>query len=561
MPHPPDPASLLATLPAAVYVSEPGGAVTYMSPRVRDLFGFPAERWLDGEFWIGHVHPDDRDDVRQRRETAGARAPLTCEYRLICADGRAIWVRDESVVREAAGEAPQRHGVLLALGEQVDGEAPPGVTFRDQITGLPDRSLLREHLGVALVRAREHDRRVALLHLGLDGFRLVNDGLGRPVGNALLRQVGARLREITPPTNLVARPGGDEYCVMLADLRDDDAVRVAEIAAGQIALALERPFRVGTREVTITASVGASVFPEDAHDVDTLIRHAESAMREAKAHARAGFLAYAGGTQEALEQLQLLSGLRRALERDELALDFQPILALDDGAAIGAEALLRWRPGGGDLIGPATFIPVAEYTGLIAPIGDWVLARACEQAAAWRRAGTPLPVSVNVSMRQLQVDGFAASVVRHLSDAGLEPNDLILEITESTAMAEPDCVEPALLELQAAGVRVAIDDFGTGYSSLSRLQAMPVAIVKIDRAFLAAAPDDPVAGRLIAATLELVRALGMSAIAEGVETEQQLRFLRDLGCPLAQGFHLGRPMPAEALTALLGAAVVAGRAS
>jgi len=422
--------------------------------------------------------------------------------------------------------------------------------LRDALTGLPTRSLLREHLALALARARENDGQVALLHLGLDDFKLVNDSLGHRAGDEALRFVAARLRESIRQTSLVARPGGDEFCVLLPDL-DSRAEDLVDIVVGQIMATLEEPLALPGAEFELSASVGVSIYPDDAEDEDALLRHADSAMYEAKGLGRGNFVIYAGGTQEALERLVLTVRLREALAQDDFVLHYQPIFDLAGEELVGVEALLRWREPGGGLIPPLKFIPVAEYTGLIDPIGQWVIASACAQARAWREGGHDFPVCINASLRQFQAPAFAATIAEALAANDLEPSSLIVEITESTAMREPACVEPVLRELAQMGVRIAIDDFGTGYSSLSRLQHMEVAWLKIDRSFLTDVASSPDAARVAGATIELVRALGKVAVAEGVETAEQRRFLVEQGCPLAQGFLLGTPVGAEDISAAL----------
>jgi diguanylate cyclase (GGDEF)-like protein len=422
--------------------------------------------------------------------------------------------------------------------------------LRDDLTGLPTRGLLREHLGLALARARENDGQVALLHIGLDDFKLVNDSLGHGAGDEALRFVAARLREHIRQTSLVARPGGDEFCVLLPDL-DSRAEDLVEIVVGQIMATLEEPLTLPGAEFELSASVGVSIFPDDAEDEDALLRHADSAMYEAKGLGRGNFVIYAGGTQEALERLVLTVRLREALAQDDFVLHYQPIFDLGSNGLVGVEALLRWREPGGGLIPPLKFIPVAEYTGLIDPIGRWVIESACAQTRAWREAGHDFPVCINASLRQFQAPAFAATMADSLASNGLEPRSLIVEITESTAMREPACVEPVLRELAQMGVRIAIDDFGTGYSSLSRLRHMEVAWLKMDRSFLADVATSAEAARVAGATIALVRALGKVAVAEGVETEEQRSFLVQQDCPLAQGFLLGTPVPAEDVSAAL----------
>jgi diguanylate cyclase (GGDEF)-like protein len=388
------------------------------------------------------------------------------------------------------------------------------------------------------------------VHLGLDDFKLVNDSLGHAAGDEVLLQVAERLRERIRETHLVARPGGDEFCILIADL-DADPDEVIEIVVGQAMVAVQEPLSVDGKAFQLGASAGASVFPRDARDVDSLLGHADSAMHDAKQDGRGSFNVYAGGTQEALERLMLTSRLREALEQNHFVLHFQPIFSLTSGEVVAVEALLRWQDAQHGLMPPRRFIPVAEYTGLIEPIGEWVIDAACAELRAWRDAGITVPMAINVSLRQFQSPGLGKALRAGLSTYDLEPSQLTVEITESTAMRDPACVEPVMEELREIGLRVAIDDFGTGYSSLGRLRDLPVDVVKIDRSLLVGVPGDPVGEQMAVAALTLVRTLGMEAVAEGIENEWQRRFLLEHGCPMGQGFHLAVPMPAEEVRALL----------
>jgi diguanylate cyclase (GGDEF)-like protein len=416
--------------------------------------------------------------------------------------------------------------------------------LRDELTNLPSRELMREHLALAVARASSDEREVALMHVGLDGFRLINDGLGRAAGDAALRQVASRLEDMTGPVNVVARPGGDQFCVMLADIRGS-AEQVVEMVGAQVEAVLREPFEIGGAQFELSASIGASLFPHDARDEDSLIAHAEAAMLNAKEVGAGTLAVYSGGTQDAFERLVLPLRLRTALERDDFVLHYQPIVSVPEGGVAAVEALIRFCDPKRGLVPPLEFLPAAEFTGLIEPIGDWVLHAACLQALEWHAAGRVVPISINLSLRQVRDSAYAGRAARIVAQHGLSPANFILEVTESTAMEDPRCAEDTMGELRELGFRIAIDDFGTGYSSLARLRQMPVDLVKLDRTLLADVEDDEGARRLVAAAITLIATLGMTAVAEGVESAAQLGYLAAAGCTLAQGFHLARPLPAD----------------
>jgi EAL domain-containing protein (putative c-di-GMP-specific phosphodiesterase class I) len=340
----------------------------------------------------------------------------------------------------------------------------------------------------------------------------------------------------------------------LADLDRSEAEAHARRVAEDLLKALAEPFSISGAEFHIGASIGISLYPRDAADADELLRHADASMYDAKAAGRNGVTVYTGDPHEPLERLSMTSRLRKALTRGEFALHWQPVVDPADGALHKLEALIRWEDPFRGLVMPDEFIAFAEETGFIDRIGDWVLAGVGDQVAAWRRDGLVVPrVAVNVSPRQLRRPDFGPRLLQAIAERGLA-GILTVEITESAAMADPLRTDPVLQELVAAGVEIAIDDFGAGYSSLSRLRTMPVQVLKIDRSFLRGVPEDPEPTAIVTAVIELASALGMEAVAEGVEHERQRAFLVQRGCPLAQGFLLGEPVPAEALRPLLAAA-------
>src|SRR4051794_5278935 len=322
--------------------------------------------------------------------------------------------------------------------------------LRDELTSLPSRELMREHLALAVARASADERQVVVMNLGLDGFRLINDGLGRAAGDATLQQVAARLEDLTGPVNVVARPGGDQFCVMLADIRGG-AEELVEMVGAQVEAVLREPFEIGGAQVELSASIGANVFPIDAHDEDSLIAHAEAAMHNAKELGAGTLAVYSGGTQDAYERLVLPLRLRTALERDDFVLHYQPIVSVPGGGVAAVEALIRFCDPRRGLVPPLEFLPAAEFTGLIQPIGEWALDSACRQSLEWRQAGRSVPISVNVSLREVRDRGYAARAARLVKKHGLAPHDFILEVTESTAMEDPRCAEDTMTQLRELG--------------------------------------------------------------------------------------------------------------
>ncbi len=419
--------------------------------------------------------------------------------------------------------------------------------LHDPLTALPNRTLLHERLGLLL-----HQRvRGALLIVDLDGFKDVNDRFGHTMGDDLLLGVAQRITELLGPVTFVARPGGDEFAVLLEDV---SAAGAAE-CGGRLLAAMRRPVRVGDHQLVVTVSVGLRHLEPGADTVD-MLRDADLALHAAKARGKDQLVAYDEQLrEERLTRTRTVERLRGALDRDELVLFYQPVVRLSDERFVAVEALLRWVPQGEPMVPPDRFIPAIEDTGLIVPIGAWVLRQACHDGAAWhRRYGTI--ISVNVSPRQLREPDYAESVLSALRESGLPPHALTLEITEGVLVDSGTPAEQAiahLSELRRVGVRVAVDDFGTGYSSLSYLRDLPIDQVKIDKSFMSANAADSAGRILVRAIIDLARGLELGTVAEGVETPVQVRMLRELGCERVQGFYYARPEPAEAVRLKLAA--------
>jgi diguanylate cyclase (GGDEF)-like protein/PAS domain S-box-containing protein len=509
---------------------------------------------LVGRNWFDACLPAQGRDVARatfRRLLAGDPEPQleSFENTVLAADGDERVVRWNTTVlldEDGAATATLSSGVDVTEARRAEQQIAY-LAYHDSLTGLPNRALLREHLELALARARRNGTAVALLYLDLDDFKLVNDSLGHAAGDELLSRIALGLRERTRATDLLSRQGGDEFLILLSDLDQDGAQAAAEAAAQSVMAAFADPFRIAGAEFHVGASVGISLFPRDADDPAALLKHGDAAMYQAKSAGRSEVVVYDGDQRHAMERLSLSTRLRRAIADDELVLHWQPIVSLADGSITAVEALVRWQDPDRGLLLPDEFVPFAEDTGLIDRLGAWVADAVAAQRHAWRAAGVDLDVHLNVSPRQMAREGFVDDLVERLAAGGLDLAGVTLEITESMALADDGRAAPILRELHDAGVRLAIDDFGAGWSSLSRLRDLPVQVVKIDRSFLAGVPGAEGPEAIVSAMLALVEALGMETIAEGVESEVQREFLADLGCPTGQGYLLGRPLPADEL--------------
>jgi diguanylate cyclase (GGDEF)-like protein/PAS domain S-box-containing protein len=415
----------------------------------------------------------------------------------------------------------------------------------DLLTSLPNRFLLRDRAEQAFAHAVRAETRVALLLLDLDHFKHINDSLGHPAGDALLQTCADRLRSTTRDTDTVSRQGGDEFLVLLTDIRDsDDIAPIVE----KIMHTLARPCLLAGQEMSLSCSVGLAVYPEDGTDFDTLIRNADAAMYNAKEAGRNTFRFYSQQMNEdAVQRLDIQNRLRRALERNEFILHYQPLIDLGDNRIVGAEALIRWNCPELGMQPPGVFIPVAEDSGLIVEIGEWVLREACRQARTWQDAGhRELVLAVNLSPLQFARGNLVETVRQALADSGANPALIELEITENVLVKDTEQVLATVRQLHAMGLRLAIDDFGTGYSSLAYLRRFAVEKLKIDQSFVRDLPTDPDAGAIVRAVIQMAKSLKIAVLAEGVETADIAHDLRLLGCDYAQGYYFGRPMPADA---------------
>jgi diguanylate cyclase (GGDEF)-like protein len=420
----------------------------------------------------------------------------------------------------------------------------------DALTGLPNRLMLNDRVGQAVAFAERHENQVAVISLDLDGFKHINNSLGHPIGDRLLQAVARRLVNCVRATDTVSREGGDEFAVLFSEIKQPEEVATK---AGRLLQAVAKPYSIEQHDLHITASIGISIYPDDGPNAETLIKNADTAMQQAKENGRQGYQFFRPAMNIlAVERQSIEEHLRRALERQEFALHYQPIISLRTGTIAGVEALIRWTHPIRGSVSPAQFIPVAEDCGLILPIGGWVLREACMQARAWADAGLPtMTMAVNVSAMQFEQESFLDDLFTLLDETGLDPGNLELELTERALMKRADLAASILSTLRGKGIRVAVDDFGTGYSSLSYLRKFPLDALKIDQSFVSqitTVPDETV---IITAIISMSRSLNLQVIAEGVETEEQLNFLKAHQCDQAQGYYFSRPVPPQEFVRLL----------
>ncbi|MDO8614754.1 MAG: EAL domain-containing protein [Dehalococcoidia bacterium] len=522
------------------------GRFTFASPSYRDVLGYEPDELL-GTSIFDLVHPEDRPAVMQEFIRAVSTGnPGAAVYRSRRKDGEWLWM--ESAGKPFQSDAGEIRAVIVSRDITARKRAEETIrhmAYHDPLTGLPNRALFEDRLSVALAQARRAGQSLCLMSVDVDHFKLVNDTLGHAAGDAVLKAAGERLQGLVRQGDTVARIGGDEFILLLAG-------HVSAAAASRVATdirnAFREPFPLGGQEVHATISIGISFYPQDGETADALIRNADAALYRAKDMGRSNYQLYAPSMNlGAAERLALDQELRDALEHEEFDIYYQPQLAIGTGQMVGAEALLRWRHPSRGVVSPDEFIPVAEETGLIVPLGKWVLRTAAAQVRAWLAAGLPpLRVAVNISMRQFQERDFVQTVAQALKDTGLDATHLELEITESTAMRDAAFTISVLRQLREMGIRISIDDFGTGHSSLRYLRDFPIHALKIDRSFIRDLTTDPNDAALVSEIIALAHRLGLEIVAEGVETQQQLNFLRDGGCDLFQGYLCARPMPADA---------------
>jgi len=506
--------------------------------------------------FVDVTHPEDRELSRDwmKKILASTETPsVEFEKRYLRRDSSVMSALvTAALVRDTDGKPDYFVTMIQDVSARKEAQARlEHQAHHDTLTDLPNRVLLLDRLAQTLNQSRRKNWDAAVLFVDLDRFKSVNDTLGHDLGDLLLKEAARRLVGSVRSEDTVARVGGDEFVVVLCELGDaSDAARVAR----KIGAAMARPFLLEGHEVFVTASIGIAMFPGDGNDGETLIKNADVAMFRAKEAGRNSSEFYAATMNEkAMEKLQLESDLRRAVERNELLLHFQPKVNIAGRKVEGFEALLRWNRAGNGLVSPAVFVPLLEDSGMIVSVGEWVIRAACAQIREWRLAGLmPVPVAVNVSAKQFLHGNLSAVIERALQDYGVGAGLLQIEITESDAMQDPERAIRVLGQLKARGIAIAIDDFGTGYSSLGYLKRFPIDLLKLDRSFVTGLPNDSDDVSIARAVIGMAHSLDLKVIAEGVETEEQRAFLANNGCNQMQGYLFSRPVPAAQCASFLG---------
>jgi diguanylate cyclase (GGDEF)-like protein/PAS domain S-box-containing protein len=536
-----------------IFQTTPNGQYILANPALAKLYGYTSPQELIND--LTNIEMQLYIDPQRRHDFAKIilmnDKVINFESEIRRKDGSLIWISENArTVRDANNDILYFEGFVRDItGRKNNEQKLRYLAQRDPLTGLPNRALYQERLSEALDEAKKKNTKVAIIFIDLDNFKTINDTMGHPVGDVVLQKVADRLTSNTNAQDTVARLSGDEFTVILRDINSDTAARVAS----RLLDALSRPMLISNKEVHTSGSIGVSIYPENGSTISELMQNVDTAAYHAKKNGRNSYQFYTENlSTQAIRRLAIENGLRHAIEKKELSLHYQPKVNLKDKNLIGAEALLRWNNPELGNISPVEFIPIAEETGLIIPIGEWVLNEACTQTKKWLDEGlNPGCISVNLSGRQFQKKGLLDMILTALTQSGLPPKHLELELTESALVKHINEAVSILQKLDHIGIKTSIDDFGTGYSSLSYLKKFPISTLKIDRSFVKDLPQDQEDMSITRAIISLGKSLDLKIIAEGIEDQDQCDLLTELNCDYGQGYLFGKPMPQAEFTALL----------
>jgi len=561
---------IVNTSPDIIYILDQDGHFTFINERIESLLGFSKEE-IVGQHYTFLVHPDDIEQAHYvfNERRVGTRAAKNIELRLKCKDddsehhfnnrtlpielsAMGMYTGNEHNNDNSNNSYTGTYGVARDVTERKAAEETINFqAYHDLLTKLPNRALLRDRLTLAINQAKRDSDQLAVMFLDLDRFKNINDSLGHMIGDELLQQVSTRLKGCIREGDTLARFGGDEFTLLLPKLQNgrEDASKLA----GKITTALKKPFYVDGHELYVSTSIGIALYPHDGTHMDSLIKHADVAMYHVKGQGKNGYQFYSNEMNAPyIKKLSLDTGIHKALDNNEFNLVYQPQINLRTGEIVGVEALLRWEHPEHGTISPSEFIPFAEESGLIIDVGYWVLKSACAELSNWRMAGLPdIRMSINVSARQLMENDIVENIISITKDYDLPGQALEIEITENAIMDDMDSVIRKLKALNDYGIAIAIDDFGTGYSSLSYLHKLPIQTLKIDRTFLKESRINKGDNTIIKTIVAMAKGLDLNVIAEGVETQTQLDYLREIDCNEAQGFLFGKPLPSDIIAQLL----------
>jgi diguanylate cyclase (GGDEF)-like protein/PAS domain S-box-containing protein len=545
--------------PDIIYTLDANGRFTFLNDRVEPLLGYCKES-LIGQHYSALIYLEDLEPARYilNEKRAGDRASRNMELRVrhnIESKLLTLEFSSFGIYEESKTDQPTMHvgtyGVAKDVTERKKAEQIISYqAYHDQLTGLANRILFKDHLDMAIAQAKRNQKMLAVMFLDMDRFKVVNDTLGHVIGDSLLKKVASRLKGCLREGDTLARQGGDEFTLLLPQIDDrEDAMRTAE----KMIKSFDASFQIDGHELYVSISIGIALYPVDGESIDTLIKNADIAMYDSKAKGRNRYQLYSGSMNVLFaEKLSIEMQMRKAIDRQEFHVFYQPQIRVSTGRISGMEALVRWSSPLHGSLSPLEFIPLAEETGLILPIGEFVLKSACKQVMLWKNAGLPpLRMAVNISSRQIEQDGFCDYISQLLQEYHLDGSMLELEVTEGALLNDGEHIIAKLNMLASMGIKIALDDFGTGYSSLSYLQKFPIDTIKIDQSFVRGLPSDPNNVSIVTAICAMAQGLKMNLIAEGVEKADQLEFLHSLSCNEAQGFLFSKPLPGNEITRLL----------